>query len=248
MLITRTAIITGLAVFALQGAFAQTLKVTKWTSTQTGGGVDIQAEWDQGANPWCPDANVRWLQHVLLKNEDGTTKNNVPGYPNGSFIDPQPTQPGGPWDNQPWYDVTYNSAANRATDTNRQNGAGKFMNDSPRGWGPFGPMYFCASTAVVCIDTTTKKATFMGGFTWGFCVSATGAIAPINPMAMANNDATMAIFNGGLQSGPASFKEWKLEKGDPQCQLTFSTVPEPGSFAAMGLAIGALALRRRNRK
>lgn len=225
---------------------AQTLKVTQWAPSTAQGGTNIQAEYDLGPSPWCPPEKVRWLQRILLKEGDGTTqKNNVPGYPSGNFIDPQPTQPGGPWDNNPWYDVTYNSAANRATDTNRQNGAGRFFNDSPGGWGPFGPMYFCAQTAIVCIDETTKVATYMGGFTWGFCVSATGAITGIAPAAMPNNAATVADFNGALAAGPASFRAWTVAVGDPQCQLTFSSVPEPSAMAGLGIGIAALALRRR---
>lgn len=232
--------------FLLQSSFAQTLKVTQFAGSTTQGGVNIKAEYDQGASPWCPDANVRWLQRIKLTKGDHTTqKDDVPGYPKGDFIDPQPTQAGGPWDNDPWYDVTYNSAADRNTDTNRQNGKGKFFNDSPGGWGPFGPMYFDAWTAVVCIDSTTKKATFMGGFTWGFCVSATGAITSIAPAALGNTDATAGIFNGSLGLGPDSFKAWSVGKGDAQCQLTFSSVPEPSSFVALASAGLVLVLRRR---
>lgn len=234
------------ALLVVQASFAQTLKVTQFAGSTTQGGVNIQAQYDQGATPWCPDANVRWIQRIKLTKGDHTTqKDDVPGYPSGDFIDPQPTQPGGPWDNDPWYDVTYNSAADRTADTNRQGGKGKFFNDSPGGWGPFGPMYFDAWTAVVCIDTTTKKAAFMGGFTWGFCVSATGGITAIAPAALGNNAATAGIFNGALGSGPAGFKAWSVTTGDPQCQLTFSTVPEPSSFLVLAGAGLVLVSRRR---
>ncbi len=237
-----------LTIVLLQVSSAQTLNVTQFTPSTAQGGVNIQATYDQGPSPWCPDANVRWLQRILLKKGDGTTrKDDVPGYPVGDFIDPQPTQPGGPWDNNPWYDVTYNSAADRASDTNRQGGKGKFFNDSPTGWGPFGPMYFCAWTAVVCIDTATKKASYMGGFTWGFCVSATGGVTGIAPAALSNTAATAGIFNGALGMGPASFKEWSVIPGDQNCQLTFSSVPEPASLITVAVAMGALVLRRRAR-
>lgn len=240
----RTCVVVALGVVALS-AMAQTIKITKFTPGTPAGGLSIQAQYDQGATPWCPDANVRWLQRILLKNADGTPKTNVPGYPKADFIDPQPTQPGGPWDNDPWYDVTYNSAADRNTDTNRQNGKGKFFNDSPGGWGPFGPMYFCAWTALVCIDDTTKKAKYMGGFTWGFCVSATGGITQITYASLGNTDGTMGIFNTALGSGPAGFKAWTIEKGDPQCQMT--VVPEPSSFVALGAAALGLVVRRRRK-
>lgn len=228
--------------------FAQTLRVTTYGVVQNPAGANIQAEYTQGDPPWCPPERVRWLQRVHITNPDGTTKNNVPGYPNGDFIDPQPTQPGGPWDNQPWYDVTYNSAADRNTDTNRQNGAGRFMNDSPRGWfGTWGPLCFTACTAVVCIDPATNTASFMGGFSWGFCVDGAGVVSQIAPSALANNAATMAKFNGALGTGPATFRAWTLAAGDPNCQLTFSAVPEPGTMAVLGLALLGFARRRRSK-
>lgn len=226
-------------------AWAQTLNVTLFNAPAGQGGVNIQADWDLGSNPWCNATDVRWLQRVQLKNPDGTTNNGVPGYPSGEFIDPLPTQPGGPWDNNPWYDVTYNTAANRASDTNRQGGAGRFYNDSPAGWGPFGPLTFCAWTAVVCINTENSIATYIGGFTWSFTVGATGGITSTAPAALSNTAATTGLFNGSLQNGPASFRSWTLNTGDPNCQLTF--VPEPASMIALGLGVAAM-LRRRRRK
>jgi hypothetical protein len=236
-----------IAVAAFGTAIAQTLTVTRFDVQQTRGGLTIQAEYDLGPNPCCPPERVRWLQRILLTDAAGNRKDNVPGYPIGDFIDPQPTQPGGPWDNLPWYDVTYNTAADRNTDTNRQGGRGRFFNDSPGGWGPFGPMCFSAWTAIVCIDETTKTAEYMGGFTWGFCVAANGTISGVAPAALANNAATAAIFNGSLALGPASFREWSVRPGDPNCQLTFSAVPEPATMTAMGMAFAAMVLRRRRR-
>lgn len=226
-------------------AWAQTLNVTQFNAPAGQGGVNIQADYDLGANPWCLPTDVRWLQRILLKNPDGTTNNGVPGYPSGDFIDPQPTQPGGPWDNNPWYDVTYNSAADRASNTNRQNGAGRFFNDSPGGWGPFGPMQFCAWTAVVCINTENNIATYMGGFTWSFSVGATGAITATAPAALGNTEATTGLFNNALQNGPAGFRAWTLNTGQADCQLTF--VPEPATMVALGLGVAALLRRRAKR-
>ena len=228
-------------------AFSQTISVTKYGGSNAQGGISIQAEYDQGPNPWCLPENVRWLQRILLKKGDGVTqKDDVPGYPSGDFIDPQPGQPGGPWDNSPWYDVTYNSAADRNSSMNQQGGKGRFMNDSPSGWGPFGPMYFCAWTAVVCIDTTTKKASYMGGFTWGFCVTATGGIVGNTVQPLLNDAATAGIFNGALGKGPAGFKEWSVMPGDPQCQLRLNAVPEPSAMLMLGgLAAGVMRRRKR---
>lgn len=233
--------ITSIVVLASVVAQAQTLHVTKFNWSNAQGGVNIQAEFDQGPNPWCPAADVRWLQNVKIKDAAGNIRNNVPGYPNGDFTDPLPNGPGGPWDNDPWYDVTYNSAADRNTDTNRQGGKGRFFNDSPGGWGPFGPLYFCATTAIVCIDRNNFKANMMGVFSWGFCVSATGGITPIQPMALGNTAATSGLFNSGAGLAP-----WTVQPGDNDCQLTVTTVPEPASFAAF--AVGVLLLRRKSRQ
>ncbi len=244
MVLQHRTLITALCIVTVSSSWAQTLKVTRFVDNGRGG-VEIQAEYDQGKDPWCKDENVRWIQRLLLKQGDGKTeKTDVPGYPKASFIDPQPTQGGSTFDNLPWYDFTYGSAADRAANQNKLNGGGKFFNDTPAGWGPFGPMYFCAWTAVVCTDTATKKASFMGGFTWGFCVSATGAISLISTTTLGNNDDTVGIFNTALGSGPDSFKDWSLTKGDDKCQLTVTSVPEPTSLVALACA-GLLVLRRR---
>ncbi len=116
-------------------AMAGAISVTQYEADQAQGGVDIQAEYDPADfEDVCPPENIRWLQRILLKDDMGNQKNDVPGYPSGNFIDPQPNQPGGPFDNDPWYDFTYNTAADRNNNVNRQNGAGPFFIDTPGGW------------------------------------------------------------------------------------------------------------------
>ncbi|MCB8931928.1 MAG: PEP-CTERM sorting domain-containing protein [Fimbriimonadaceae bacterium] len=251
----RCALATLFVVAGTHAGFAQSLNVTQY-ATHGNGGVNIQADWDLGSSTWCDPANVRWIQNIKLKNLDGTDKNNVPGYINRpNFIDPLPDQPGGPWDTLPWYDVTYGSAADRNTNTNRiANGSGRFFNDSPAGWGPFGPMMFCAFTAVVCIDNTAKTASYMGGFSWGFTVAANGTVTAKPLLQMANNQATVDMFNTALHINttdanynPATFREWSMTLGDANCQLTYNPVPEPGTMALCAAAIGVAAKRRRRK-
>ena len=241
-----------LAAFVASSASAQVITVTQFDATA--GGVNIQAQWNLGPDPCCPPANVRWIQNIKLKNLDGTPKNDVTGYINRpNFIDPLPDQPPGGWDALPWYDVTYNTAADRTTNTNRQNGAGAFFNDSPNGWGPFGPMDFCAFTAVVCITPSTTgaggTAKYLGGFSWGFRVAANGTVTKLALAGMPNNAATIGMFNTALQEtySPQSFKDWSMVLGDANCQLTFQPVPEPGTMALCAAAIG-IAVKRRRRK
>lgn len=260
---TRSLVVAGLFILALQTVGAQTLTVTQWNTSTAQGGANIQAEYAGIPPTWCPSANVRWLQRILLKEGDGTTqKNDVPGYPSGNFIDPQPNQPGAPlWDQLPWYDVTYNTAAQRAANGPIQHGSGAFMNDSPSGWGPFGPMYFCATTAVVCIDTDMKMATLLGGFEWGFCVAANGAITPtpatptgIAAATLRNAGAggTAAMFNtalaaGAFGAGTGAGQGWSIKPSVENCELTFryAPVPEPATMALCGAALVAAARRRR---
>lgn len=237
---------------AIQTGLAQTLNVTQY-ATHGNAGVNIQAHWDVPSSWSCCDpANMRWLQNIKLKNLDGTPKNNVQGYLNRpDFIDPLPDQPPGGWDTLPWYDVTYGSAADRTANTNRiANGSGRFFNDSPGGWaGAWGALDFCGFTAVVCINDATKTAEYLGGFSWGFRVAANGTVTKFALAAMANNAATVGMFNTALQKSysPATFSEWTVNVGDPNCQLTFNPVPEPGTIALCAAAVGLAAKRRRRR-
>lgn len=252
----RCSIATVFVVAAAHLGVAQSLNVTQY-ATHGNAGVNIQADWDLGSSTCCDPANVRWIQNIKLKNLDGTPKNNVPGYINRpNFIDPLPDQPGGPWDTLPWYDVTYGSAADRNSNTNRiANGSGRFFNDSPGGWaGAWGALDFCAFTAVVCIDGANKTASYLGGFSWGFRVAADGTTTKFALAQMANNAATINMFNTALHinSGtsdpnynPASFREWTMQVGDVNCQLNFNPVPEPGTMALCAAAVGIAARRRR---
>ncbi len=241
---TRIWAVAGLLAAFVAQAYSQVLRITQFDVSNAQGGLNIQADYS-GIDPQCCDpANVRWLQRILLLDGNGNRLDTVNGYPIGDFIDPQPTQPPGGWDGDPWYDVTYNSAADRATDTNRQNGAGAFFNDSPGGWRPFGPVSFLAFTAVVCINSTTKEAAFLGGFTWGFNIPAqNGNVSGILPGILGNTQATATMFNDSIALGAFANSGWRVVVGDPNCQLTVQSVPEPMTMA-LSLAAGGLAVRR----
>lgn len=234
---SKILVLLSLAVVSVE-ARAQSLTVSKFNWSTAQGGVNIQAEYDQGPNPCCPPENVRWIQNVKIRDAAGNIRNDIPGYPNGDFTDPQENGPGGPWDSDPWYDVTYNSAADRSSNTNRQGGRGRYYNDSPQGWGPFGFLSFNATTALVCIDTNNFKADIMAVFSWGFTISPTGTTSPIQPSPLGNTSATSGLFNSGAGLAP-----WTVQPGDDDCQLPITAVPEPSAFAA--LSLGALMLLRR---
>lgn len=217
-------------------ALAGSISITTYEADQAQGGVDIQAEYDPADfEEVCDPANIRWLQRILLTDENGDQKDDVPGYPSGNFIDPQPDQPGGPFDDDPWYDITYNSAADRDSDTNRQNGAGPFFNDSPSGWGPFGPMSFSATTVLVCIDSANCTFTILEGFTWGFDVAADGTITAQELVEDITIDQDLRdLFNDALDLGPDSFSKW-------------TAVPEPSTVVLLAFA-GVVAAARRARR
>lgn len=217
-------------------ARADLINITQYDVNQAGGGLNIQANYDlTGSGITCDPANIRWIQRILLKDGNGNQKDNVPGYPSGNFIDPQPGQPGGPWDTLPWYDVTYNTADDRDNDVNRQNGAGAYFNDSPNGWGPFGPMSFNATTAIVCINSANCTFQILGGFTWGFSVAADQTITAIpTVIGLMNDAATRKLFNDALDLGPASFSKWQA-------------VPEPSSVLLISVGLAGMRLVRRRR-
>lgn len=225
-------------VFASAEARADLITISQYDVNQAGGGVNIQANYDlTGTGITCDPANVRWLQRILLTDGTGAQKNDVPGYPSGNFIDPQPMQGGGTFDNNPWYDFTYNTAADRTAGTNQQNGAGAFYTDSPSGWGPFKPITFSATLELVCINSADCTGVLLGGFTWGFSINMAGTVTKIPIGNAPPNDATATVFNDALQLGPKSFSKWRVR-----------SVPEPSSVALMGLGLagaGMAAARRR---
>ncbi|MFO0841979.1 MAG: hypothetical protein U0797_06200 [Gemmataceae bacterium] len=228
------------------------LMVTQYQVNQGGGGLNIQAQYGAGdIDPDCCDpANVRWLQRVLLTDAMGNQRNNVPGYPSGNFIDPQPNQPGGPFDNLPWYDITYNTAADRAVDANRQNGAGRFFNDSPQGWLPFGAISFSALTMLVCVDPQTMMFEFLGGFSWGFSVNAAqNTVTAQELMPLADTNGLRDIINNSLAAGAFANQGWMMVANpNPDCFVGVQFLPEPGtlSLGFIGLAsLGIICVRRR---
>lgn len=224
--------------------------VTQYAKNEAGGGANIQANWVRPATFCCAESDMRWFQVIELRDGAGALKNNVPGYPNGRFVDPQPNQPPGGWDNLPWYDVTYGSAADRTANTNMiSNGSGRFMNDSPQGWKPFGPMSFNATTLVVCIDQQNKKFRYIGGFTWGFTVAAPPANPAISLHALTqvNDSAALRnLCNSALGSADpnSEMRQWSMIENTA---CTLGVVPEPASLAALGLGSAAF-IRRRRRK
>jgi hypothetical protein len=225
-----TAIAAASLLCIAQGQLLAGIVVTRCEVNQAGTGVNVQAEYTLDPGIDCPPENLRWIQRILLKDPMGNTINTIPGYPNGDFIDPQPNQPPGGWDTEPWYDVTFNSAADRAANTNRQNGAGRFFNDSPNGWGPFGPMSFCATTAIVCINMANCTAVLLGAFTWGFSVAADGTITKMAAMAMTDPATVVTELNGALRNGPDTFSKWTIQQNPSGQYLGFRMIPEPSTL------------------
>ena len=249
--------LVGLFVMAFQAVNAQTLTVTQWNTHNgvpgppiTGGGANIQAEYAGIPVACCPPENVRWLQRIVLRDGTGAIMKDGSIYPKRDFIDPQPTQPPGGWDALPWYDVTYDLKTDRSADTNRRNGAGPFMNDSPNGWGPFGPMSFNATTAVVCVSG--KNATLLGAFQWGFSVAANGTVtgSPATPTGVTADQALADMFNTSLANGAfhSATDPWVVKKSTDDCRLTFSYAPVPEPATMMLCAAGLAAAARRRRK
>ncbi len=226
------------------------LAVTMYAANQAGGGLDIQAQYDAAdIDPDCCDLdNVRWIQRVLLTDDMGNRVDTVPGFPNGDFIDPQT---GGTFDNDPWYDFTYNTAADRATPANEQLGAGRFYNDSPSGWLPFGEINFEAMTLIVCVDFQNMTFEFLGGFSWGFNINADQDLVTTMPLGiLADTAALRGIFNDALDDGDFASDGWEMVEGDVDCYVDVRVVPEPGTFALLGIGIttlGVPSLRRRYR-
>ncbi len=232
-----------MAIFAAVAleARADLINITQDDVNQAAGGVTIKANYDvAGIMGLCPGGNIRFIQQVSLTDGSGNPKNGVPGYPNSNFIDPQPNQGNpGDFDNQPWYDATYNNAANRDANTNRQYGSGSYYYDKPAGWGAFKPVMFSATAAVVCIDTSNCTFQILAGFTWGFSIAADGTVTNIPAMTTVMNDAaTRKLFNDSLATGPATFSKWKAVQ----------SVPEPSSIVLAGLGLVGLRTLRARRK
>lgn len=232
----------------MSGLASAQIAITQFQANQAGGGMNIQAHYVVPPSFCCPPERLRWFQIIQLKDGNGNPKTIPPWYPNATFVDPQPAQPGGPWDNDPWYDVTYNSAADRTTDTNRQNGKGRFMNDSPAGWTPYGPMSFNATTLVVCIDEAAKTFRYVGGFTWGFNVAAppaNPAISLINWAPIGDSAALRNFANGALANGGGNMPQWSMVENTA---CTLNTIPEPASMAALAMGLGVVLKRRRKNR
>lgn len=243
LFVGRSGFLIACLMAATAASWAQSFNVTKYFTRNPQGGVGIEAEYDLGPD-WdcCPPEDIRWMQRIVLRDANGDVKNNVPGYPNGDFIDPIPDQAGGPWDTLPWYDVTYTDAAHTS---GLQRGKGKYMEDYPSGWGPFGPMSFNAQTFLVCVDEDLEAFCFIAGFTWGFSVAADGTITRHGAALFGDSPEFGAGVNAGLDRIP-DFEPWDYWGECADCpEFTLTVVPEPTTMTAMVLGVLALARRRK---
>lgn len=221
------------------------LNVTRYDVNQAAGGLTIHAQYDPAdIDPECCDPmNVRWIQRVLLTDGMGAQLNTVPGYPSGDFIDPQQVQGPG-FDNLPWYDATYNTAADRNANMNRQFGAGPFYLDTPGGWLPFGPLTFSASTLLVCVDPVAKSFEFLAGFSWGFSINAAMNMVTALPlMELADTAGLRMTINNSLGLGQFAGQGWMMvQNSDEDCYLDVNFVPEPGTISLVMIGVVAIGL------
>ncbi len=228
------------AVNAGLGARADVINITEYAANQADGGLNIKADYDVDAiKGTCPPENLRYLQRVLLTDDMGKPKPLLPEFPNANFIDPQPDQGGpGSFDTDPWYDATYDTAADRDANDDRKFGAGRFYRDDPSGFKNDGPLIFSAITVIVCIDATTCRFEILGGFTWGFSVAADKTITALKAdTGVSNDEATRKIFNDALALGPKSFSKWSA----------VASIPEPSSLALFGLGAAGMRIARSRR-
>ncbi|MGE3818397.1 MAG: hypothetical protein AB7I30_03105 [Isosphaeraceae bacterium] len=216
--------------------------------TATQGGINLIAHYTLNAafgqfSDCFTAADVRWLQRVTSSAPTGFTPD-----PNRPFIDPRVGQAGGPFDNLPWYDFTYNTLANLNTDTNRQNGAGPWYTDNPRVNLNRGPYTFFAETLVVV--QKNQMISILGGFSWGFSIGAdqmTVTSLPITPLQ--DNAGLRASFNAalGVDYPGYTIKDfgdiWPNLPGTP----TINTIPEPHVLQLAALGGGLLLLTRLRR-
>jgi len=217
------------------------------------GGVHIQLHFAPNANfaNQTHVTDVRWLQRVDSSKATGFTPN-----PNRPFIDPRAGQiPEA--DNLPFYEFTYNNAADRASGANRvANGSGRFYTDSPRVLLNRSPYTFSGETLLVGIegDIANKKLAILGGVAWSFTFA--GAVPGVtvtasNVTALADNNALRGNFNTALG---LDFPGWTLippAQWDDQVTITGGTttgssIPEPSAMILSLSAIaGVLVLGRR---
>ncbi|HWB53539.1 MAG TPA: hypothetical protein VG722_05075 [Tepidisphaeraceae bacterium] len=233
-------------------AFAN-IDITRYVPSD--GGMEFKAEYtiDPDTLCPCPPENIRWLQLVQLTDSLTGKPKLVGEFPYTTFIDPQMNQPGGPFDEEPWYDYTYNSDADRTDKKNQQNGAGAFFVDYPTLNDSDAPIQFKAYTILVCIGEN-QTATFLGGFTWGFTFSRDMVTRSLDVMPLSDSQNLRNMFNNGPGGLEASY-DWTLAAdADPDdCPVTVSefgkaVVPAPESFLAGAILCASLTFGRARRK
>jgi hypothetical protein len=142
-------------------------------------------------------------------------------------------------DGLPFYDITYNSVADRNTPANEvHNGSGPLYNDSPRVLLTRGPYSFMAETLLVCIEPDMMLG-ILGGVKWGFDIAAD--MTTVTPHAMMALGDTMAIRDAFNTALALDFPGWTIKPSttlwpDEQPQVGL-TVPETRSASLLLMAM-----------
>lgn len=217
--------------------------------TQTNG-MEITARFDPNGSfaeqDCCNAADLRWIQVVSTTARAGFS-------PPGDlrpFIDPRNGQNiGDPLtgDALPFYDVTYTGDPAANPSLGIQRGTGSHIYDAPALNNPASrPNTFCADTLLVCLKPGTMMMAILGGFTWGFDITAGGAVTLKNPSQLGDSADLRAKFNTALG---LDFPGWSLISAgeawpDAGPLIVTTTVPSPAGITVLAMA-GIAATRRR---
>jgi len=200
--------------------------------------------------------SLRWIQLLRLNKTVMFGDTSTPD-PNRPFIDPRkdqfvPGAPGDKGDDQPFYDLTYPTAADVGkNDKVIVNGSGAYLLDQPRIGLGARPFSFTAVTLLVSIHPD-QQLYVLGGVRWGFGVAddVLGSVTLRGPEYVAGNSALITPFNRALAQ---DFPGWviKLPKDlcpDEQPAVSLRTTPVPALPAGVLAVIGGVILLVRREK